>query len=42
MNRSLIERARVLRELERLHRKPPEPVSAPRLHRVYPSSVSAG
>lgn len=44
MNRSLTERARILRELERLQRKQhpePEPVSVPRSH-WNPLMVTAG
>lgn len=43
MERSLVERARVLRELERMQRKQrPEPVSVPLPHRVFASGVTAG
>lgn len=43
MERSLVERARVLRELERLQRKQrPEPVSVPLRHGVHAFAITAG
>ncbi|SPE37863.1 conserved hypothetical protein [Candidatus Sulfopaludibacter sp. SbA3] len=42
MRQSLLERARVMRELERLQRKQqPQPVSTPHPHRIS-ATVSAG
>jgi hypothetical protein len=43
MHRSLVERARVLHDLERLQRKQqPQPVSLPRRHHKIASAITAG
>jgi len=43
MQRSLVERARVLQDLERMQRKHrPEPVSVPVRHHQYPVGLTAG
>jgi hypothetical protein len=43
MDRSLVERARVLRELERMQRKlQTEPTSTPIRHRSYTAGIIAG